>query len=145
MCTLGARRNRYHPRLKMSPSTWHDYGYATKASDFSYFDDAPKKRCATLPHPSDHHQTTTEQKNASIAAAEMVASRVEYERRAGKLLVHELMHIYGVDHCVYHACVMNGTGHLVEDFSAPSHLCPVDLRKMQWRLSFSVAGKALYI
>ena len=25
---------------------------------------------------------------------------------------------------------MNGTGHLVEDFAAPTHLCPVDLRKV---------------
>ena len=37
-------------------------------------------------------------------------------RRATKLLVHELAHVYGVDHCIYYACVMNGTGHLVEDF-----------------------------
>ena len=36
---------------------------------------------------------------------------------------------------------MKGTGHLVEDFSAPIHLCPVDLRKMQWRLGFSIPGR----
>lgn len=39
--------------------------------------------------------------------------------RAGKLLVHELMHIFGIDHCVAYECIMKGTGHLVEDFSAP--------------------------
>lgn len=36
---------------------------------------------------------------------------------------------------------MKGTGHLVEDFSAPIQLCPVDLRKMQWRLGFSIPGR----
>jgi hypothetical protein len=29
----------------------------------------------------------------------------------------------------------------VEDFGAPLQLCPVDLRKMAWRLAFSVPGR----
>lgn len=33
---------------------------------------------------------------------------------------------------------MNGTGHLVEDFAVPTHLCGVCLRKLQWRLGFRV-------
>lgn len=119
---------RYHPRLKMSPEVWHDFGYAPVASDYSYFPDPPKKRPPTAPRPTDR------------LTNEAASCRAESERRAGKLLVHELMHLFGLDHCVNHACVMNGTGHLVEDFGAPSHLCPVDLRKMQWRLGFSVAG-----
>lgn len=150
--TLCVRLHWYHPRLKMCPGDWHDYGYASKASDYSYFDDAPKKRCPTRPHPLDDHffhkctkkQQKKTNESAAAAAADLAACRMESERRAGKLLVHELMHIYGLEHCVYHACVMNGTGHLVEDFNAPSHLCPVDLRKMQWRLGFSVAGKVHY-
>ena len=32
---------------------------------------------------------------------------------------------------VHRACLMQGTGRLVEDFAAPSHLCPVDLAKLQ--------------
>ena len=31
-----------------------------------------------------------------------------------------------------------GTGNLVENFRAPSHLCGVCLRKLQWRLVFDV-------
>jgi archaemetzincin len=34
--------------------------------------------------------------------------------------------------------VINGTGHLVEDFSAPAHLCAVCLRKLQFRMGFDV-------
>jgi hypothetical protein len=60
-------------------------------------------------------------------------SRVNYLPRAGKLVVHELAHVYGIDHCIHYHCVMNGTGHLVEEFSAPAHLCAVCLRKLQFR------------
>jgi archaemetzincin len=69
------------------------------------------------------------------------ASKAEYLRRSGKLLVHELGHLYGLGHCIFNRCLMMGKGHLVEDFAAPFHLCPVCLRKMQWRLGFSVMGR----
>eukprot|EP00698_Gefionella_okellyi_P003052 TRINITY_DN12872_c0_g1_i1.p3 TRINITY_DN12872_c0_g1~~TRINITY_DN12872_c0_g1_i1.p3 ORF type:complete len:122 (+),score=33.82 TRINITY_DN12872_c0_g1_i1:808-1173(+) len=48
------------------------------------------------------------------------------------------MHLLGFDHCIYYACVMNGSGHLAEDFSQPMHLCPVDLRKLQTLTGFDV-------
>eukprot|EP00118_Oscarella_pearsei_P004823 m.21161 g.21161 ORF g.21161 m.21161 type:complete len:75 (+) comp28147_c0_seq1:1433-1657(+) len=38
-------------------------------------------------------------------------------QRSCKLLVHELSHLLGVDHCVFYDCCMNGSGHLEEDFS----------------------------
>ena len=50
--------------------------------------------------------------------------------RCIKLLVHETMHLLGLDHCIYFACVMNGSGHLKEDFRQPLALCPVCLKKM---------------
>ena len=115
---------RYHPCLKMSPEHWFDYSYVKSPSNYSYFEDAPKKRPPTKPTPP-----------SSVA----IKSKMLF--RACKLLVHEMMHIYGIDHCIYHECIMKGTGHLVEDFSAPIHLCPIDLRKMQFRLGFDVAGR----
>ena len=51
--------------------------------------------------------------------------------RSVKLLVHETMHLLGLDHCVYFECVMNGSGHLEEDFRQPMSLCPVCLRKIR--------------
>ena len=51
--------------------------------------------------------------------------------RACKTAAHEILHMYGLGHCVYRACLMNGTGHLKEDFAAPPYLCPVDLAKLQ--------------
>lgn len=58
--------------------------------------------------------------------------------RSCKLLVHEICHIYGIDHCKFYDCVMNGSGHLEEDFRQPYHLCPIDLRKLAHRLGFDV-------
>lgn len=51
--------------------------------------------------------------------------------RSCKVVVHELGHLYAVDHCTYFSCCMNGSGHLQEDYAQPLHFCPVDLRKLQ--------------
>ena len=52
-------------------------------------------------------------------------------QRSCKLLVHEICHILGVDHCIFYSCCMNGSGHLDEDYRQSMHLCPVDLHKLQ--------------
>jgi archaemetzincin len=52
-------------------------------------------------------------------------------RRSCKVLVHETGHMFGLRHCVYYGCVMNGSNHLAEADSRPLHLCPVCLRKLQ--------------
>lgn len=51
-------------------------------------------------------------------------------RRCGMVLCHETLHLFGVKHCVYASCVMNGSNHLDESESRPFALCPVDLRKL---------------
>lgn len=43
---------------------------------------------------------------------------------------HELGHCFGMDHCVYYACVMQATASLPEDVRQPPYLCPVDLAKI---------------
>jgi archaemetzincin len=42
---------------------------------------------------------------------------------------HELGHCFGIDHCVYYACSMQGSASLTEDARQPPYLCPVDLAK----------------
>lgn len=115
---------RYHPHVKMCPFNWDDYSYLPGPSSYSYYEDNKKRKIGA----------STPSSFASLSTK----SQSEYIRRAGKLIVHEICHVYGIDHCVYYNCIMNGTGHLVEDFSAPSHLCPVCLRKLQFRLGFNV-------
>ncbi|KAF1347729.1 hypothetical protein BDV97DRAFT_383852 [Delphinella strobiligena] len=43
---------------------------------------------------------------------------------------HELGHCFGIDHCVYYACIMQGTASLAEDSRQPPFLCPIDLAKL---------------
>jgi archaemetzincin len=56
--------------------------------------------------------------------------------RSCRLLTHEIGHLLGIDHCIYYKCLMNGSGHLEEDFSQPLFLCPVDLRKLSQLAEF---------
>lgn len=49
--------------------------------------------------------------------------------RVCKTAVHELGHCLGMDHCVYFACLMQGTANVGEDARQPPFLCPVDLAK----------------
>lgn len=43
---------------------------------------------------------------------------------------HELGHCLGIGHCVYYACVMQGTAGMAEDCRQPPYLCPVCLKKL---------------
>jgi archaemetzincin len=36
---------------------------------------------------------------------------------------------------------MNGSNHLAESDARPLHLCPVDLRKLQWSIGFDVVER----
>jgi archaemetzincin len=55
-----------------------------------------------------------------------------FERRALKLMTHEIGHILSIAHCVTHRCVMQGSNTLAESDGHPLHLCPADLRKLEW-------------
>ena len=46
-------------------------------------------------------------------------------------MTHEIGHMFGVKHCVYYNCAMNGSNHLQESDRRTEHLCPVCLRKLQ--------------
>ena len=50
--------------------------------------------------------------------------------RACRTTSHELGHCFGIEHCVYYACVMQGSASLPEDARQPPYLCPVDLSKL---------------
>ncbi len=62
-------------------------------------------------------------------------------RRSCKVLAHETAHAFGIRHCTACLCVMNGSNHLAESDSRPLHLCPNDLRKLQWSVGFDVVER----
>jgi archaemetzincin len=59
-------------------------------------------------------------------------------RRSCKVLAHETGHMFGLAHCIYFNCLMNGSNHLAESDRRPLHLCPVCLRRLQWSIGFGV-------
>ena len=59
-------------------------------------------------------------------------------KRSFKVLVHEMSHIFGLKHCIFYKCVLNGSNHLEESDARPLHLCPVCLRKLQFSIGFDV-------
>ena len=69
------------------------------------------------------------------------ATRQLLMRRSCKILAHEVSHMFGIDHCIWFRCAMNGCNHLDELDGAPLHLCPVDLRKLQWSVGFDVVER----
>jgi len=62
-------------------------------------------------------------------------------RRSCKVLAHELSHMFGIKHCIYFRCLMNGSNHLAESDARPLHLCPVDLRKLRHSIGFDVVER----
>jgi archaemetzincin len=59
-------------------------------------------------------------------------------RRSCKVLAHETSHMFGIQHCVFFNCLMNGSNHLDESDRRPLHLCPVDLRKLHHSIGFDI-------
>ena len=57
-------------------------------------------------------------------------------RRSLKVMAHEIGHMFGMEHCTYYECVMNGSNHLDETDRRPVHLCPVCLRKLHYAIGF---------
>ncbi|WP_395753485.1 archaemetzincin [Prosthecobacter sp.] len=59
-------------------------------------------------------------------------------QRSCKVLSHEMGHMFGLMHCVFYECIMNGSNHLGETDARPMHLCPVCLRKLQMGAGFDL-------
>ena len=53
-------------------------------------------------------------------------------------MVHEIGHMFGLGHCVYYNCIMNGSNHLEESDKAPLELCPVCLHKLHYVHGFDI-------
>lgn len=57
-------------------------------------------------------------------------------RRSCHTLAHEICHMFGITHCTFFACAVNGSNNLDENDSRPMHVCPVCLRKLHSSIGF---------
>ncbi len=56
--------------------------------------------------------------------------------RTIKTGTHEIGHMFGLAHCIYYECAMNGSNHRAESDRRPLALCPICLRKLTWSVGF---------
>ena len=96
---------------------------------------APTKTKEAKPSVSALHQTPLQAAVSTHAALPTPQTPAQLSSlwlsRVCQTASHELGHCFGMDHCVYYACVMQGTASLAEDVRQPPYLCPVDLAKMK--------------
>lgn len=62
-------------------------------------------------------------------AGDVEIAKARMFRRSVKTLLHETAHMFGMRHCIYYKCLVNGSNHLQETDNVPLHFCPVCLRK----------------
>ncbi len=53
-------------------------------------------------------------------------------------MAHEIGHLFGIKHCIFNNCLMNGSNSLEEASSKSFHYCPVCLRKLHIALGFDM-------
>ena len=56
-------------------------------------------------------------------------------------MTHEICHMFGIKHCIYYLCALNGSMHAEEAASRPAHLCPVCLLKLHRCLHFEIGQR----
>lgn len=62
-------------------------------------------------------------------------------QRCCKVLAHETGHMFGIRHCKYFRCIMNGSNSLSEGDRRPLNLCPICLRKLHHSIGFEIRGR----
>ena len=53
-------------------------------------------------------------------------------------MMHEVSHMFGLKHCVYYKCLMNGSNSIEESAKKPSSLCCICLHKLFYCLNFDI-------
>ncbi|XP_051795626.1 archaemetzincin-2 isoform X2 [Acanthochromis polyacanthus] len=61
--------------------------------------------------------------------------------RSCQTMTHEIGHIFGIWHCQWLSCVMQGSNHLEECDRRPLDFCPICLRKVQVSVGFKIAER----
>lgn len=141
---------RYHPGLDKVHSVERDHAWpASHCQEYinGCCNAAPvAKRQRTTPSRT---PTPSERLKVSVAAASAVPDidssldllSALWLSRMCRTVSHELGHCFGIDHCVYYACSMQGSASLAEDARQPPYLCPVDLAKVLYATGTTAAER----
>jgi len=139
---------RYNPLLDAVQGVVREHAWPA-----SHCENYVKESCATVSRPSKKAKTdvapstTVENPDSESNASELAVRAYRtippdklsdpkhlasvWLYRMTRTASHELGHCFGIDHCVYYACIMQGTASMAEDVRQPPFLCPVELAKIQ--------------
>ncbi|KLU81385.1 hypothetical protein MAPG_00475 [Magnaporthiopsis poae ATCC 64411] len=65
--------------------------------------------------------------------------------RVCRTAAHELGHCLGLDHCVYYACIMQGTAGMAEDYRQPPYTCPICSRKLAHAVATELGSSSILL
>ena len=135
---------RYHPGLDEIQGVerlhaWPASHCSTYLQEQAGSSQPQKKKGVIVPIRAGHSSVTQEhspiavavdayRKAYSVPTPTALLSLLTY--RVAHTASHELAHCFGLDHCVYFACIMQGSASIQEDARQPPYLCPVDLAKI---------------
>ena len=77
----------------------------------------------------------------SLARYRAKGARDRELRRACQVLGHETGHMFGITHCVFYRCVMNGSNSLPDADGTPLDLCPACEAKLRWNIGYEGAQR----
>lgn len=83
--------------------------------------------------PTEAKTSTTEPSmplRMAIDAHQLSSHRSAWLNRVCRTASHEIGHCLGLDHCMYYACIMQGSATVAEDLRQPPYLCPIDDAKL---------------
>lgn len=69
----------------------------------------------------------------------------EVMERSSKFLLHQMTHMFGLLHCCYYRCLMNGAAHQDEADGRPPYLCGVCLKKLQLVTGFDPLMRYMHL
>ena len=59
-------------------------------------------------------------------------------------MVHEIGHMFGLKHCVYYECILNGSNGDFESDRFPDRtLCPICLTKLKLNIKFDIRERTV--
>ena len=85
--------------------------------------------CSPLEKAVEAHRTTV-----LVPDQSTVEVQGTFLYRLCRTVSHELGHCFGLDHCMYKACMMQGTASVAEDMRQPPYLCPVCEAKIAYAI-----------